>query len=194
MKVRRRQGRNAGENIWLRVDPAEDTEVLAYLQRGDQIQVTDDVTAADGDDFYPIEVVETGEIGWVRDLAVNSRTFTPVETLPEVDVEAPPSEATTTREARSARARTPRERPGVETVAVDEPTRTPRSGRTRVPKNDEEIDISRGDPTKLDCEDFDTQAEAQEYFDAQVWSATNDPEGLDAATQDDDGIPCESLP
>ena len=64
-----------GENIWLRIDPAEDTEVLAYLQRGDPIRVTGDAVPADGDAFYPIEVVETGETGWVRDLAVDPRSF-----------------------------------------------------------------------------------------------------------------------
>ena len=81
-----------GENIWLRVDPAEDTDVLAYLQRGDPIRVTGDAVPADGDAFYPIEVVETGETGWVRDLAVDPRSFTPVETLPEVVIDEPPPE------------------------------------------------------------------------------------------------------
>jgi hypothetical protein len=81
-----------GENIWLRVDPAEDTEVLAYLQRGDPIRVTGDAVPADGDAFYPIEVVETNETGWVRDLAVDPRSFTPVETLPEVVIDEPPPE------------------------------------------------------------------------------------------------------
>src|SRR5215204_570032 len=73
-----------GENIWLRVDPAEDTEVLAYLQRGDPIRVTGDAVPADGDAFFPIDVVETGETGWVRDLAVDPRSFISVESLPEV--------------------------------------------------------------------------------------------------------------
>jgi hypothetical protein len=81
-----------GENIWLRIDPAEDTDVLAYLQRGDPIRVTGDAVPADGDAFYPIEVVETGEAGWVRDLAVDPRSFTPVETLPEVVIDEPPPE------------------------------------------------------------------------------------------------------
>ena len=80
-----------GENIWLRVDPAEDTEIVAYLQRGDQIRVTADSTAADGDEFYPVEVVETGESGWVRDLAVDPRSLAPIETLPEVEVEDAPA-------------------------------------------------------------------------------------------------------
>ena len=80
-----------GENIWLRVDPAEDTEVLAYLQRGDPIRVTGDAVPGDGDAFYPIEVVETGETGWVRDLAVDPRSLTPVEALPEVVVDEPPA-------------------------------------------------------------------------------------------------------
>ena len=81
-----------GENIWLRVDPAEDTDVLTYLQRGDPIRVTGDAVPADGDAFYPIEVVETGETGWVRDLAVDPRSFTSVETLPEVVIDEPPPE------------------------------------------------------------------------------------------------------
>src|SRR5919107_1475216 len=81
-----------GENIWLRIDPAEDTDVLAYLQRGDPIRVTADAVPGDGDAFYPIEVVETGETGWVRDLAVDPRSFTPVETLPEVVIDEPPPE------------------------------------------------------------------------------------------------------
>jgi hypothetical protein len=79
-----------GENIWLRIDPAEDTEVLTYLQRGDPIRVTGDAVPADGDAFYPIEVVETGETGWVRDLAVDPQSFTSVETLPEVVIDEPP--------------------------------------------------------------------------------------------------------
>src|SRR5215203_1281778 len=78
-----------GENIWLRIDPAEDTEVLAYLQRGDAIRVTGDAVPGDGDAFYPIEVVETGETGWVRDLAVDPRSLAP-ESLPEVVVDQPP--------------------------------------------------------------------------------------------------------
>jgi len=80
-----------GENIWLRIDPAEDTEVLTYLQRGDPVRVTGDSVAADGDAFYPIEVVETGETGWVRDLAVDPRSFTSVATLPEVVIDEPPA-------------------------------------------------------------------------------------------------------
>jgi len=81
-----------GENIWLRVDPAEDTEIVGYLQRGDQIRVTAEATAADGDAFYPVEVVGTGETGWIRDLAVDPRTLTPIDALPEVVVEAPPAD------------------------------------------------------------------------------------------------------
>jgi hypothetical protein len=82
-----------GENIWLRVDPAEDTEVIAYLQRGDRIRVTGDTTAADGDAFYPVKVIETGETGWVRELAVDPRSLAPVATLPEVVIDEPSAEA-----------------------------------------------------------------------------------------------------
>src|SRR5215210_5280745 len=104
-----------GENIWLRIDPAEDTEVRAYLQRGDPIRVTGDAVPADGDAFYPIEVAETGETGWVRDLAVDPRSFTAVAELPEVVVEDPP----TTEEATGRNAR-PRGNQGTGARARDE--------------------------------------------------------------------------
>lgn len=42
-----------------------------------------------------------------------------------------------------------------------------------------------------DCSDFATQAAAQTYFGQQGYTATNDPERLDA---DQDGRPCESNP
>jgi hypothetical protein len=80
-----------GENIWLRVDPAEDTEIVAYLQRGDQIRVTGDAVPGDGDAFYPVEVVETGKAGWVRELAVDPRSLTAIAELPEVVVDEPPA-------------------------------------------------------------------------------------------------------
>ncbi|ACZ43230.1 Excalibur domain protein [Thermobaculum terrenum ATCC BAA-798] len=40
------------------------------------------------------------------------------------------------------------------------------------------------------CSDFRSQQEAQQYFDSHGYSATNDPERLDA---DNDGIACEQL-
>lgn len=45
-----------------------------------------------------------------------------------------------------------------------------------------------------DCTDFDTQQEAQAYFDEQGYSATNDPERLDSLDGAGDGIACEALP
>jgi hypothetical protein len=110
-----------GENIWLRVDAAEDTEVLAYLQRGDPIRVTGDAVPADGDAFFPIEVVETGETGWVRDLAVDPRSFTAVADLPEVVVDEPPTEETTGRNARPTGNQGTGARAQDETVVTDEP-------------------------------------------------------------------------
>jgi hypothetical protein len=81
-----------GENIWLRIEPAEETEIVAYLQRGDQVRVTGEATAADGDAFYPVRVTETGETGWVRDLAIDPRSFAAPATLPEVVIDEPPVE------------------------------------------------------------------------------------------------------
>jgi hypothetical protein len=109
-----------GENIWLRVDPAEDTEVLTYLQRGDPIRVTGDAVPADGDAFYPIEAVETGETGWVRDLAVDPRSFTSVEALPELVIDEPPA-VEVTAEPAGRNARPNRERPQREAEVAEEP-------------------------------------------------------------------------
>lgn len=43
-----------------------------------------------------------------------------------------------------------------------------------------------------DCDDFDTHEEALAHWDEHGYSADNDPERLDG--NDNDGIPCESLP
>jgi hypothetical protein len=45
--------------------------------------------------------------------------------------------------------------------------------------------------TDRNCSDFATQAEAQAFWDAKGYSASNDPHNLDG---DGNGIPCESLP
>jgi len=47
------------------------------------------------------------------------------------------------------------------------------------------------DGIDYDCDDFDTQEEAQEYFESQGGSANTNVDGLDG---DGDGIACESLP
>jgi hypothetical protein len=67
------------------------------------------------------------------------------------------------------------------------PTPTPAAGRRNG-------DNSNGGASadELDCGDFDTQVEAQAYFDEQGWSASNDPFGLDDGGEP--GIVCESLP
>ena len=63
-----------GENIWLRADPAETTSVAAYLQRGDAVTITGPEEAARGEAFVPVEVVATGDSGWVRELAIDPRS------------------------------------------------------------------------------------------------------------------------
>jgi hypothetical protein len=87
-----------GENIRLRLEPAEETDNVAILQRGDQITITGDVTAADGLAFYPVEVEQTGDAGWVRDLFINPRSIVPLvepapalEPAPEAEPEAEPA-------------------------------------------------------------------------------------------------------
>ena len=97
--------------------------------------------------------------------------------------------------SRAARIRANRERSG---EAGAEPTRTPRRPReTREPAAPATtifgVDISQGNPAELDCPDFTYQEDAQELFDAQGWSETNDPYDLDESGRGD-GVPCESNP
>lgn len=76
-----------GENIWLRFDPAEPTDIIAILQRGDEITITGAAVSADGYTFYPVEVLETEETGWVRTIFVDPGSIIPlVEVAPEPDV------------------------------------------------------------------------------------------------------------
>jgi hypothetical protein len=122
-----------GENIWLRAEPAEDTEVLAYLQRGDQIEVTGDPTAADGDVFSPVDVVGSGETGWVRELAVDPRSFTSVATLPSVDVTTPAPVETTPQGEQPKRTRNRAAPSAPDAAAADRPARKNRA-RTTTPR------------------------------------------------------------
>lgn len=71
-----------GENVWLRTDPAEETQVIAYLQRGDTVTITDEAIAGDDDEFYPVDVVTTGETGWVRRLFIDPQSIAPLVTAP----------------------------------------------------------------------------------------------------------------
>jgi hypothetical protein len=178
-----------GENIWLRVDPAEDTEVLTYLQRGDRIRVTGEATAADGDEFYPVEVVDTGETGWVRALALDPRTFALRGQLPVVDVDAPAATETNPQDQQPRRNRNRAARSAPDVAAGDEPTRSNTSRQSRRTNRSAAPAAATSDIT---CDTFATQEEAQAYFDEQGWSATNDPYGLDQGGEP--GVPCESLP
>ena len=64
-----------GQNIWLRADPAETTTVAAYLQRGDAVTITGPEETASGETFVPVDVVATGDSGWVRELAIDPRSL-----------------------------------------------------------------------------------------------------------------------
>jgi hypothetical protein len=55
------------------------------------------------------------------------------------------------------------------------------------------VDISQGNPDELDCPDFASQEDAQALFNAQGWSETTDPYGLDERGRGD-GVPCEDNP
>ena len=63
-----------GENIWLRVEPAAETLIVSYLQRGDAVTLTGGAVTADGIAFVPVETA-SGETGWVRDLAIDPRSL-----------------------------------------------------------------------------------------------------------------------
>ncbi len=69
------------------------------------------------------------------------------------------------------------------------PTPTPAAAAGR---RDRENSNGGASADELNCDDFDTQTEAQAYFDAQGWSASNDPFGLDGGGEP--GVVCESLP
>jgi hypothetical protein len=64
-----------GENVQLRRDPAPDGEVLALLQRGDAVTILDDLVAAADGEFYPVKVVGTGDVGWVRVLFIDPKSL-----------------------------------------------------------------------------------------------------------------------
>jgi hypothetical protein len=63
-----------GENIWLRVEPAAETLIVRYLQRGDAVTLTGGAVTADGMAFVPVETAAS-ETGWVRDLAIDPRSL-----------------------------------------------------------------------------------------------------------------------
>ncbi len=103
-----------GENVWLRLDPAADTEVITLLQRGDPITITGE-SAFDGDEeYYPVESDLTGETGWVGALFIDPRSIAgassvvvpldEVDALPEDDVavDEPADQRQQDREARRA--------------------------------------------------------------------------------------------
>jgi hypothetical protein len=102
---------------------------------------------------------------------------------------------------RASRAVRIRANRGDETAPAEEPTRTPKPNRTPKPRRTPAsgdttmfgVDISSGNPDELDCPDFRYQEDAQELFDAQGWSPTNDPYGLDSRGEGD-GVPCEENP
>jgi hypothetical protein len=102
-----------GENVWLRLDPAAETEVIALLQRGDPITITGESTFDGDEEYYPVESDLTGETGWVGALFIDPRSIagasTVVVPLDEVDaaaedvaVDEPADQRQQDREARRA--------------------------------------------------------------------------------------------
>jgi hypothetical protein len=80
-----------GENVWLRLDPATDTEVIELLQRGDPITITGESVFDGDDEYYPVDSDLTGEPGWIGALFIDPRSVAGasavVVPLNEVDAE-----------------------------------------------------------------------------------------------------------
>ncbi len=72
-----------GENIRLRVDPALETDDLSIMERGDEVTITGEAVAADGDLFYPVDLNATGESGWVRVLFIDPNSIAPLLVVDE---------------------------------------------------------------------------------------------------------------
>ena len=166
-----------GENIWLRAEPSEETEIVAYLQRGDPVTITGPEQTADGETFVPIEAVATGDSGWVRELAINPRTIV-----------AGGGQAPTDDDTEQERPRRPR--PTEEPVVIDlaPPAETP------VPVEPAPVPIGDCDPSYPDLcippgsEDLDCDyVYAQGLSDITVLPP--DPHGFDG--NDNDGVGCE---
>jgi hypothetical protein len=79
-----------GENVWLRAAPALQTDVITLLQRGNAITITGAPTLADGDEFYPVQDVATGQSGWVRALFIDPRSIVAIAAPPAAPTAVPP--------------------------------------------------------------------------------------------------------
>jgi hypothetical protein len=125
-----------GENIWLRVEPAAVSEVVAILQRGEAVTLTTDALAGDGEMYYPVTVDATGESGWVRELFINPRSIVPLDVPPATDVseaEAPDAVADEDAAANERRERRNRNRDGAgEPVPVEETAAAPAAATSRI--------------------------------------------------------------
>lgn len=84
-----------GEDIRLRLDPAIESEDITIMQRGDEITITGAAVAADGDQFYPIQLTSTGETGYVRTIFINPLSITPLDGAVAAAPVAEPGEAPT---------------------------------------------------------------------------------------------------
>jgi hypothetical protein len=76
-----------GTDVALRSEPAADGELVTTLQLGDAIRITGDAETESGETkpvtvdtlgvtrvwFVPVEVVETGEVGWIAELFIDRR-------------------------------------------------------------------------------------------------------------------------
>lgn len=70
-----------GENIRLWEEPSLGAGELEILQRGDAITITGAAVSAKGDEFYPVEFAESGQVGWVRTVFVNPDSLVSVQVL-----------------------------------------------------------------------------------------------------------------
>lgn len=73
------------------------------------------------------------------------------------------------------------------------PVFTPKPLPTNTPKVETSSNEKSCSGPDLDCSDFASHAEAQQFFESCGWSAENDPMRLDSVSVGD-GVACESLP
>ena len=153
-----------GENIWLRVEPAAVSEVVAVLQRGEPVTLTTDAVAGDGYMFYPVTVDATGASGWVRELFINHRSIVPLDVPPAADVPAEAPEAVADEEETPEERRERRNRdrdaaadaPAVEEAApaetapvpVEEPVAEPAAAPEDIPAEDAEAPPAEAPPAE----------------------------------------------
>ncbi|MFT4037998.1 MAG: hypothetical protein QM692_07460 [Thermomicrobiales bacterium] len=70
-----------GENIRVWAEPSSGGSELLILNRGDALTITGDLISAEGDQFYPVQLADNGQTGFVRAIFINPDSIVPVQVL-----------------------------------------------------------------------------------------------------------------